>query len=195
MKIVVVQSGLYITAAGTTSYTCIYNIILCTGTCAEAKLDLWLLLCMMCVYIHACATAKLESQRTAGRKTPGEGAAAAGRIKLLLHFCRIHERPGAPEDTRGIRRDTKGTGGHRDTTRTGGHSGGIGRDTKRTGGNNYGRIGASRKATRTQRPPGSTALRLYLLNFPQKMATRFSFFHFLGILNVFFFKLQFPFGA
>jgi hypothetical protein len=51
---------------------------------------------------------------------------------------------------RGIRRDTKGTGGHRDTTRTGGHSGGIGRDTKRTGGNNGG-IGASRKATRTQR--------------------------------------------
>ena len=33
----------------------------------------------------------------------------------------------------GVRRDTKGTGGHRDTTRTGGHSGGIGRDTKRTG--------------------------------------------------------------
>jgi hypothetical protein len=41
----------------------------------------------------------------------------------------------------GMRRDTKGTGGHRDTTRTGGHSGGTERDTKRTGGNNGG-IGA-----------------------------------------------------
>ena len=37
------------------------------------------------VYMHACATAKLESQRTAGSKTPGEGAAAAGRTKLLLY--------------------------------------------------------------------------------------------------------------
>jgi hypothetical protein len=100
--------------------------------------------------MHACATAKLESQRKAGSKTPGKGAAAEGRTKLLLHYCRTQEAP----DTRGqrhwrarggIRRDTKGTGGHRDTTRTGVHSGGIGRDTKRTGGNNGG-IRADRKA-------------------------------------------------
>jgi hypothetical protein len=52
----------------------------------------------------------------------------------------------------GIKRGTRGTGGHtgdpRDTGRTGGHSdnnGGIGRDTKRTGGNNGG-VGAGRKA-------------------------------------------------
>ena len=51
--------------------------------------------------MNACATAKLESQRTAGSKTPGKGAAAAGRTKLLLYYCRIHETPGAPEDTRG----------------------------------------------------------------------------------------------
>jgi hypothetical protein len=55
----------------------------------------------MYVYMHACATAKLESQRTAGSKTPGEGAAATGRTDLLLYYCRTHETPGAPEDTRG----------------------------------------------------------------------------------------------
>jgi hypothetical protein len=37
---------------------------------------------------------ELESQRTAGSKTPGEGAAAAGRTKLLLYYCRTHETPG-----------------------------------------------------------------------------------------------------
>jgi hypothetical protein len=51
--------------------------------------------------MHACATAKLESQRTAGSKTPRKGAAAAGRTKLLLHYCRTQETPGAPGDTRG----------------------------------------------------------------------------------------------
>ena len=30
--------------------------------------------CYVCINMHACATAKLESQRTAGSKTPGEGA-------------------------------------------------------------------------------------------------------------------------
>jgi hypothetical protein len=50
---------------------------------------------------RACATAKLESQRTAGTKTPGEGgAAAAGRTKLLLCYYRTQETPAAPEDTR-----------------------------------------------------------------------------------------------
>jgi hypothetical protein len=78
MQIAVVQPGLYVTATGTTSYSDIRT------TCAKAKLDLWLLLCVY-TYIHACATAKLESQRTAGSKTPGKGAAAAGRTKLLLY--------------------------------------------------------------------------------------------------------------
>jgi hypothetical protein len=55
----------------------------------------------MYVYMHACATAKLESQRTADSKTPGKGAAAAGRTKLLLYYCRTQETPGTPEDTRG----------------------------------------------------------------------------------------------
>jgi hypothetical protein len=104
------------------------------------------------VRIHGCATAKLESQRTAGSKTPGKGAAAAGRTKLLLHNCIIGSKrhQGHRRTHGGIRRDTKGTGGYRDTTRTGGHSGGIGRDTKRTGGNNGG-IGAGRKATGIQK--------------------------------------------
>jgi hypothetical protein len=93
----------------------------------------------MYVYTHACAAAELESQRTA------DSAVAAGRTELLLWllcYCRTQETPRAPETDRrtrgGIRRDTKGTGGHRDTTRTGGHSEGIGRDTKRTGGNKRG---------------------------------------------------------
>ena len=34
------------------------------------------------------AKLELESQRTAGSKTPGKGAAAAGRTKLLL-YCNI----------------------------------------------------------------------------------------------------------
>jgi hypothetical protein len=51
----------------------------------------------MYVYIHACATAKLESQRTAGSKTQGKGTAAANRTELLLliYYCRIQETPGA----------------------------------------------------------------------------------------------------
>jgi hypothetical protein len=79
----------------------------------------------MYIYMHALITAKLESQR-AGSTTSGEGTAAAGltKLSLSLYYCRTHETPGAPEDTRGIRRDANGTGGHRDTTRTGGHSGG-----------------------------------------------------------------------
>ena len=131
-----------------------------THTCAKAKVDLWLLILLcMYTYIHACAAAKLESQRTAGSKTSGEGAAAAGRTKLLLYYCRTHdhETPGAPEDTRGNekghQRDRRAQAQRHHTPRgpeAGGHSGGIGRDTKRTGGNNGG-IGASRKATRTQR--------------------------------------------
>jgi hypothetical protein len=112
--------------------------------------------------IHACATGKLESQRTAaGSKTPEKGAAAAGRTKLLLyHYCRIQD----PRDTRGtggrrtrggIRRDTKGTGGHRDTARTGGYCtvGGSG-ETPRgpEGTRTNGGIRACPKATGTQRP-------------------------------------------
>jgi hypothetical protein len=42
-----------------------------------------------------------SGQRAVGSKTPGKGAAAAGRTKLLPYYCRIQETPGAPEDTRG----------------------------------------------------------------------------------------------
>jgi hypothetical protein len=112
--------------------------------------------------MHA-PTAKLESQRTAGSKAPREGAAAAGRTKLLilLYYCRTQETPGAPEGTwwnTRVRRDTK----HRDTTRTGGHSGGIGRDTKRTGGNNGG-IGAGRKATGVQQPTATGSISISII--------------------------------
>jgi hypothetical protein len=77
---------------------------------------------------HTCATVKVESQRTAGSKTPGKGAAAAGRTKLLLYYCIVGptRHQGYRRTRGGIRRDTKRTGGHRDTTRTGGHSGGSG---------------------------------------------------------------------
>jgi hypothetical protein len=85
----VVQSGLYVTATGATSYTCVHAL----------KLNQIYGYCYVC--IHACATAKLESQRKTGSKTPGKGAAAAGRTKLLLYYCRIQETPGTPEDTRG----------------------------------------------------------------------------------------------
>jgi hypothetical protein len=51
--------------------------------CAKAKLDLRLLL-FLHECMHVCATAKLESQRTAGSKTPGKDTAAAGRTKLAL---------------------------------------------------------------------------------------------------------------
>jgi hypothetical protein len=50
----------------------------------------------MYVYMHTL-------QLTAGSKTPGEGAAAAGRTKLKLLLC--HYRAQEP-------RDTRGTGGH-----------------------------------------------------------------------------------
>ena len=89
MQIVAVQSGLYVTATGTTSYTYAHAL----------QLNQIYGYCYVCM--HACATAKLESQRTVDSKTPGEGAAATGRTKLLLYYCRTHERPGAPEDTRG----------------------------------------------------------------------------------------------
>jgi hypothetical protein len=109
--------------------------------------------------MYTCATAQLESQRTADTKTPGEGGtAAADRTKLPLYYCGIQETPGASEDTRGIQRDTRGTGGHtgnpRDTGRTGGRSWGIRSDTKKTGGNNGG-IGTDRKARGIQqlKPP------------------------------------------
>jgi hypothetical protein len=54
---------------------------------------------IFCSFIRNPAV--LESQWTAGCKTPGEGAAAAGRTKLLLCCCRTQETPGASEDTRG----------------------------------------------------------------------------------------------
>jgi hypothetical protein len=76
-------------------------------------------------------------------------------MQIVVVLSGLYTRYQGHRRTRGgIRRDTKGTEGHRDNTRTGGHSGGIGRDTKRTGGNNGG-IGTSRKATRIQqlRPP------------------------------------------
>jgi hypothetical protein len=95
------------------------------STWAEAKLDPRLLLCRS----HACATAKLESQRTAGSKTPGKGAAAAGRSKLLLCCCRIQETPGAPEDTRGIKEGHQGD--RRAETPRGPE--GIGRDDTKRG--------------------------------------------------------------
>jgi hypothetical protein len=87
--------------------------------------------------------------------------AGAQRPRAALNYqCaavgpKSQETPGAPEDARGIKRDTRtrGTGGRagdpKDTGRTGGHSGGIGRDTKRTGGNN-GIVGAGRKAGKTR---------------------------------------------
>jgi hypothetical protein len=72
----------------------------------------------MYVFIQysTCATAKIESQRTAGNKAPGEGAIAAGRTKLFLcYYCRIQETPGASEDTRGNKeehqRDRRAHGG------------------------------------------------------------------------------------
>ena len=120
--------------------------------CAKAKLDLWLLLC-----IHTCATAKLESQRTAGSKTPRKGAAAAGRTKLLLYYCRTKETPGAPEDTRGNKDEhqrDRGAQRHHEDRRA---QRGIGRDTKRTGGENGG-IGAGRKATWIHQRPYVTAI-------------------------------------
>jgi hypothetical protein len=57
----------------------------------------------MYVYIHACATAKLESQRTAG--TRHQERAQRPRAALNYYYttvdCGTQETPGAPEDTRG----------------------------------------------------------------------------------------------
>jgi hypothetical protein len=110
----------------------------------------------MYAHIHALHLNKLESQRTAGSKTPG---AEAQRPRAALNYYYVNDAVGPTRHqghrrTRGeIRRDTKGTGGHtgdpRDTKRTGEHSGGVERDTKRTGEHNRG-IGAGRKTTRTQ---------------------------------------------
>jgi hypothetical protein len=62
----------------------------------------------MYVYMHTCVAAKLESQRTTGTKTPGEGgAAAAGRTKLLLYYCRTQETP----DQEGHQRNRRVHGG------------------------------------------------------------------------------------
>jgi hypothetical protein len=79
------------------------------GTVTKAKLDLRLLLCVQGP-TRARPTAKLEGQRTAGCKTSGGGAAAAGRTKIPLCCCRIHETPGGqggtpkgPEGTAGGR--------------------------------------------------------------------------------------------
>jgi hypothetical protein len=69
-------------------------------------------------------------------------------------YCRTQETPGAPEDMRGIKRDTRGAGGHtedpRDTGRTEGHSGGIGQEDRRT-------TGGSERAVR---PGGSNKNKL-----------------------------------
>jgi hypothetical protein len=54
--------------------------------------------------MHKCATAKLESQRTAGTKTPEEGDA---RAALNYYYVTVGPKrhqgpgPGTPEDTRG----------------------------------------------------------------------------------------------
>jgi hypothetical protein len=109
---------------------------------------------VMCVYMHALQL-KLERQRTAGSKTPGKSAAAAGRTKLLLpytiHYCRTQETQGAPEDTRGNKeghQKDRRAQSHRDTTRTGGHSGGSG-ETPR------GPEGTTGGSERSARPHGS----------------------------------------
>jgi hypothetical protein len=142
VQIVVVQLGPFVTVAGAASYTHMHVL-------TKAKLDLWLLLLHAFMPAHARATAKLESQRTAGSNATGEGTAAAGRTKALLCYCRIHKTPGVPEDTRGDKE------GHQRDRRAQRHyedrraQRGIGRDTKRTGGNNGG-IRAGHKATRTQ---------------------------------------------
>jgi hypothetical protein len=83
MQIIVVQQGLCVTATGTT--------VLAIHTYVYALKLNWICgYCYCYVCIHSCATAKLESQRAAGSKTPGKGAAAAGRIpvKLLLYQSR-----------------------------------------------------------------------------------------------------------
>jgi hypothetical protein len=148
MQIIVVQPGLCVTATCTTSYTYLHAL----------KLHYTYGYCYVCT--HACATAKLESQRTAGSKTPGKGAAAAGYTELLLCYttlcyCRTQETPGAPEDTRGNKeghqRDRRAQRHHEDRRA----QRGIGRDTKRTGGNSGG--GGSERAV--ARPHGSNIFR------------------------------------
>jgi hypothetical protein len=145
MQIIVVRPGRYVTTIGTTSHTYIY---------AKAKPNLWLLLCIH-AYIHTCATAKLESQRTTGTKALGEGGAVvAGRTKLLLYYCRTQE----PRDTRGtggcggIKRDTRGAGGHtgdpRDTTGAEGIAGGSGGTLR----GQEGTTGGSERAVRPEGP-------------------------------------------
>ena len=96
ISVVPVQSGLYVSTdvrpIGTTTCTHIRAL----------KLN-WI--CGYCyVYMRYGAAAKLESQRTAGTKTPGEGGAtAAGRTKLNYHYAavgyRTQETSGAPEGT------------------------------------------------------------------------------------------------
>ena len=88
------------------------------------------------------------------------GAAAAGRTKLLPYYCKTHETPGAPEDTRGDQE------GHQRDRRTHGGSKRHQEDRRAQRGDRerdpedrreqWGMIGAGagRKATRTQHPLG-----------------------------------------
>jgi hypothetical protein len=134
-----------------------YLLYICI--CAKAKLDLWLLLCMY-TCMRYC-TAKLESQRTAGSKTPtpGEGAAAAGRTIINYHCCAAvgpTRHQGHRRTRGGIRRDTIGTGRPSDTTRTGGRGaqrGDRGRHQEDRREHNGG-IGAGRKAQSHKNPTG-----------------------------------------
>jgi hypothetical protein len=127
---IAVQPGLYVTATGTTSYTYAH---------VTGSMDLWLLLLCMRTY-STCAKAKLESQRTAGSKTPG-GGAQRPRADSALNCCCATVRPkrhqGHRWARRGIKRNTKGTGGHTGDQETPrgpeGTTGRIERDTKRTG--------------------------------------------------------------
>ena len=68
----------------------------------------------------------------AGTAIPRDTGTMAATLKYsysTLCYCGIQETPGAPEDTRGTKRDTRGIGGNSgrarmETERTGGGSGG-----------------------------------------------------------------------
>ena len=118
--------------------------------------------------MHACATAKLESQRTAGSKTPGEGAQRP-RGALNYYYATVgpkrHQARGTGGHAGGSGGTPKGPEGTRviqETPRGPEGAAGIKRDTKRTGGNNGG-VRAGRKATMRQQGPNIYGARTFAL--------------------------------
>ena len=130
------QGFMCVAATGTASYAHVRALKLnyVYGRC-------YVLMCM-----HTCDTAKLESQRTADNKTPGDGAQ---RPRAALNYYYTGGHAGGSRGHHRDRRAHRGPKRHHEDRRA--QRGGR-RDTKRTGGNTGG-IGAGRKAasaTRTQ---------------------------------------------